>query len=151
MTKSARAEARAVIAAPADRVYAILSDYRDSHPQILPRSFFTGLEVESGGQGAGTVVRVRARMLGVERELRMAVSEPEPGRVLSERDINSDLVTTFTVIPQGHAACEVIINTLWTSQRGMAGAIERWIVPRMFRRVYRQELILLAATAAKNA
>jgi len=65
-----RAYAVAKIAAPAARVYAILSDYREAHQEILPRDFFKRVEVEQGGHGAGTVVNVVSRILG--REVRFA-------------------------------------------------------------------------------
>ena len=144
-----RAQSTAVILASAARVYAILRDYRGSHPRILPEDFFTGLEVESGGLGAGTIVRVRGRMFGVERDLRMRVEEPEPGRVLTETDMESRLATTFTVEPTTPDACEVTIATVWTAQRGIAGLIESWLVPGAFRKVYRRELALLAQVSTE--
>jgi hypothetical protein len=149
MTRQLRAHATAAIPAPAARVYAILCDYRGSHPRILPKDFFTGLAIESGGQGTGTILRVRARILGAERELRMHVDEPEPGRVLRETDRTSGLVTTFTVQPMAVDICEVTIATRWTAQPGITGLIESWLVPRTFQKVYRKELALLAQVAAE--
>jgi hypothetical protein len=49
--------ASADVRAPAEKVYAILADYRHGHPQIVPRPPFGLLEVEQGGYGAGTVIR----------------------------------------------------------------------------------------------
>ena len=37
----AHAEASAIIPAPPDQVYAVFAHYRRSHPQILPRLYFT--------------------------------------------------------------------------------------------------------------
>ena len=51
------AHATKVIQAPPDKVYAVLADYNESHPAILPEHVFTGLVVEQGGMGAGTAVR----------------------------------------------------------------------------------------------
>ena len=36
---------------------ALAQDYRTGHPRILPKPYFSGLEVLSGGYGAGTVFR----------------------------------------------------------------------------------------------
>ena len=43
------------INAPATKVYPILADYHNHHPNILPRAYFTELTVEEGGTGEGTV------------------------------------------------------------------------------------------------
>ncbi len=40
--------ASALVPAPAREVYAIIADYRDGHPKILPRPPFVSLEVEQG-------------------------------------------------------------------------------------------------------
>ena len=59
--------------------------------------------------------------MGRTREYRMRVTEPEPGRVLTESDMNSNLVTTFTVTPQ-NAASRVEIYTPWKGAAGIGGA-----------------------------
>ncbi len=63
------AEASAVIEARPEKVYAILSDYRVSHPAILPKQYFTEVAVEQGGQGAGTIVRAHMTGDGYRDEL----------------------------------------------------------------------------------
>lgn len=131
--------------ASADRVYALLADYRHGHPRILPPENFLGIELEAGGTGAGTRFRLRSRLLGVERTLRMTVAEPEPGRVLTEADAASDLLTTFTVDPlPGGKRARVSLHTRWTPQRGVPGLIERFVVRGVLRKVYVRELALLA-------
>src|SRR5512134_2276283 len=91
------AEASAVIDAHPQEVYAILSDYRTGHPAILPSPYFTGLVVEKGGQGAGTLAHTTMKVLGVRREYHLAVTEPEPGRVLQETDLAAGVTTKFTI------------------------------------------------------
>jgi hypothetical protein len=54
---------------------------------ILPKPYFTKLEVEQGGMGAGTIIRIHMRVFGAERILRQRVSEPDPGRILVEQDM----------------------------------------------------------------
>ncbi|GAB4198360.1 MAG: SRPBCC family protein [Roseiflexaceae bacterium] len=140
------AVASALIDAPPATVYAILADYRDAHPQILPRQFFTGLEVEAGGQGAGTIFRTAVRVLGRETRFRMEVSEPQPGRVLSETDLATGLTTTFTVTPAAQGRqCEVEIATVWEGSAGLAGLLERLTTPLIMRRIYQAQLALLAS------
>src|SRR5262249_37362571 len=119
-----QATASAVIDAPATAAYGILTDYRHGHPRILPPRYFSGLEVERGGTGAGTVIHFRMHALGATRTLRAEISEPEPGRTLVETYLGSGEVTTFTVEPlEGGGRCRVTILTEWTS-RGFAGMVE---------------------------
>lgn len=142
--------ASSVIDAPAARVYGVLVDYRGTHQRILPK-FFIGLDVEEGGVGAGTVFTARSRALGVEQSLRMTVSEPEPGRVLVESDPVLNLATTFTVDPIAGGKARVAIATTWPGQGGIAGVFERLIMPWYLRRVYEEELELLAAECRRRS
>jgi hypothetical protein len=71
----------------------------------LPAPAFSDVEVESGGVGAGSIVRFTLTAGGRRREFKMTMTEPEPGRVIEESDSNSGLVTTFTATPQGSRAC----------------------------------------------
>ena len=89
----------AEISAPADRLYGIIADYRNGHPRILPPAF-TGLTVEAGGVGAGTRIRVGMRVFGRVMTFPAEITEPNPGRVLVERNLGErPSVTTFTVDP----------------------------------------------------
>lgn len=132
------------IDAPASQIYPILADYQNHHPHILPPAF-TGLEVEEGGQGAGTIFKAGLQLLGQKQSFRMRVTEPEPGRVLMETDFNTDLVTTFTVIPGESGSSEVTIATTFQARPGLRGFMERLIIPGLLRRIYRQELQQLEA------
>lgn len=125
------------IAAPAERVYRILRDYRDHHPRILPAAF-TSFDVEEGGIGVGTVIRFSVKAGGRTQHYHQRVEEPEPGRVLREADIDGDLATTFTVTPDGDG-CHVRIDTAWPAN-GIQGVIERRLAPRLLRPVYTEEL-----------
>jgi hypothetical protein len=131
----------AVIDAPPAVVYGVLADYRQHHPRILPPGYFTGLDVEEGGFGAGTVMLVHMRALGQTRVFRMVASEPEPGRVLVETDHDRDVETTFTVDPvDGGQRSAVTIATAWTPKGGLAGLGDRLVTPPIMRRIYREEL-----------
>src|SRR6516164_837771 len=95
-----RVKAEAVLEAPAEGVFATIADYRQGHPNILPKEFYD-LQVEQGGSGTGTIFRFKSRVLSVEQSYYQRVSEPEPGRVLVEQDIDSPqkVTTTFKVTP----------------------------------------------------
>ena len=61
-----RASAERLVDAPADVVYGCIADMRDHHPHFLPPAF-SGFQVESGGVGAGTVVRFTVTAGGRQR------------------------------------------------------------------------------------
>jgi Polyketide cyclase / dehydrase and lipid transport len=148
------AQGTAVLDARPEDVYATIADYRQGHPQILPRRNLYDLQVEQGGYGAGTTIHFTSRLLGVEQSFHQQVSEPEPGTVLVEEDIASPRheVTTFTVRPveQGRKA-HVTIATTMNASAGFRGLVERALVPIALRRVYREELHLLEVVARKRS
>ena len=70
------------------------------------------------------------------------VCEPEPGRVLVERNVEpNDSVTTFVVAPeQDGRAARVRIETELKQRPGIAGKIERFLIERAPPPMYAQEL-----------
>lgn len=141
-----RIQQSAVINASPEAVYSVLADYREGHPAILPKPYFTGIELHAGGYGAGTVLTVRMEVLGVEKVYQMVVSEPTPGRVLVETDAEAGVTTTFSVEPiDGGVRSRVTIATESTPASGMGGVLERLMNPPIARRIYRKELQNLAA------
>jgi|SRR5262245_15466216 len=139
-----------VIPASAERVYAILADYRVGHPGILPQPPFHSYELEAGGQGAGTVIRFKMTAMGRTENFRGVVTEPEPGRVLVETYVDTRTVTTFTVEPQGDEThCRVTFATDMETRGGFAGVLERFFITRFLRKTYRGEMKNLAAAAAR--
>jgi hypothetical protein len=143
--------ASALIEASATDVYAIIADYHEGHTLIIPRPPFVSLEVEKGGRGAGTVVRVEIKIMGKVQSYHATVSEPEPGRVLVETNDNG-YVTSFTVEPRANGSqAYVTIATDLGDRAGVPGKLERWMVTRMLRPVYIKELELLAAVAGRKA
>lgn len=129
--------AERVIDASAETVYDCLANMHQ-HAQFLPAAF-SDFQVESGGVGAGTVTSFRVTAGGRSRHYRMQVAEPEPGRVLTESDMNSSLVTTFTVEPQGERSL-VKISTGWQGAGGVGGFFERLFAPRVMKGIYAEEL-----------
>jgi hypothetical protein len=141
--------AQRVIDAPAPTVYGYIADNREHHPHFLPPAF-SGFEVESGGTGAGTITRFTVTAGGRSRQYRMAVAEPEPGRVITESDTGSSLVSTWTVEPQGDSASRVTISTTWQGAGGIGGFFERTFAPRAMRGIYADELDRLNAYALER-
>jgi uncharacterized protein YndB with AHSA1/START domain len=140
--------AEATVDAPVDTVYRYIADMRDHHPRFLPPAF-SDFQVESGGVGAGTVTRFKLTAGGRIREYRMKVAEPEPGGVLTESDMNSSAVTTFTVFPRGGTSL-VRISTAWDGAGGIGGVFERMLAPRVLRAIYADELKRLDAYAREQ-
>lgn len=142
----AKAEATGLIPARPDVVYAVIADYQHGHQQIVPKPYFTKLEVVQGGFGAGTIIRTYMRVFGAERVMRHEIHEPEPGRVLVEQDLDADIATTFTVTPaDGGRMASVHIETAWAARPGIAGWIERALTKRLLQSIYTKELRQLAA------
>lgn len=135
--------------APAEVVYGYIADMREHHPKFLPAQF-SGFEVESGGVGAGTVTRFTVTAGGRKRDYRMGIDEPDPGRVLTETDANSTLVTTYTVTPAGENSL-VEIQTTWKGASGIGGFFERTFAPRAVERMYAEALNRLDAYARERS
>jgi Polyketide cyclase / dehydrase and lipid transport len=148
-----KVKAEAVLDARPEAVYATISDYRKGHPSILPKKSLYDLQVEEGGYGAGTIIRFKARVLGTVQSFHQRVSEPDPGRVLVEHDIDTvqNVITTFTVIPveQGQKS-HVEISTTMNASPGLKGVVERVVVPIINSSIYHKELKLLESVAQKK-
>lgn len=146
-TIDVRAEG-AVAAAP-DTVYLYLADMRQHHPRFLPPAF-SDFAVEEGGVGEGTVIRFTVTAGGRSRQYVMDVTEPEPGRVLVEKDRNSSLATQFTITPQAGTSL-VEITTSWEGAGGVGGFFERLFAPKAMQRIYLDELRRLDDYARRHA
>lgn len=141
-----RLSATGVVGAPPERVWEVLTDYRDEHDRILPRPPFVSMTVLEGGRGAGTVIRLEMRLLGRTRSTRGVVTEPEPGRLLMESYPDDRMVTTFALEPgPWPGTTGLTIATEVPARGGIAGALEGWIVTRLLRPVYLRELAQLDA------
>jgi hypothetical protein len=140
--------ASASIPARRERVYSLIANYKEGHPQILPRQF-SELVVEQGGIGAGTVVRFQMSILGRKQNFRAAITEPDPGHVLVETYLDANgAVTTFTVSPGAAPAdSQVTISTALPVKAGFLGRIEGALASLVLRPIYVKELENLARVA----
>jgi Polyketide cyclase / dehydrase and lipid transport len=141
-------EQEGAVGAPADLTYRLIAD-DEHHKQFLPEAF-SDFETVEGGVGAGTVHRFKLEAGGKVRDYLMRVDEPQPGRVITESDQNSSLVTTFTVTPTGET-CTVKIATTWQGAGGVGGFFERTFAPKVLRKMYADELARLDEYARAQA
>jgi len=136
--------ATAVVPAEPKRVCATIADYHNGHPNTVPKEF-SNMVVEQGGVGAATVIRFQMSVFGMKQTYRAAITEPEPGRMLVETDLDANgAVTTFIVDPDqvsGHS--RVTITTELPVRKGFAGKIERFLSTRLLKPMYVRELNLL--------
>jgi hypothetical protein len=101
-------EREGLVGAPAELTYRLIAE-DEHHRRFLPDAF-SDFEVIEGGTGAGTLHRFKVRAGGRTRQYTMRVSEPELGRVITETDQDSSLVTSFVVTPSADS-CRVRIST----------------------------------------
>lgn len=145
--KTQIASASKIIDAPADELYRIIADYQSGHPSILPKSYFTALEVEEGGVGEGTIIRFQVRILGQTQNFRAQITEPDPGCILLETDLDSNTSTSFTVWSLGNKSqARVTVMTMLKNR----GLLEGFLAKLLLTIIYRQELELLT-NVAKNS
>jgi hypothetical protein len=129
---------------PATSLYAVVADYREGLPQILPKAYFKGWDVESGGQGAGTIVNVSMSFFGKKFLFRLAVTEPKPGSVLVETDTDTGKYTRFTFIPINDHESTLTIDSEIPVGPGVSGYFKARNVVFFAKRIYKQEMKNLA-------
>jgi ribosome-associated toxin RatA of RatAB toxin-antitoxin module len=128
-----------MIHASHQQVYNIIIDMEE-HRRILPKPF-ESLDVLQGGNGAGTVFRLKMNVMGNRSSLEMTITEPEPGRIVQERDETAGVTTTWKLTPiEGEDRCLLQLTSEFRRKPGIAGMLERILVPPMIRSIYRQEL-----------
>lgn len=133
-----QASAERVIAAPPEQVYALIADYRDGRPKVLPEGY-VDWRVEEGGQGAGTVVTYTLNAARRSRPYRLLATEPQPGRYLHEADTTSSFTQGWKVEPAGTDS-RVQISCSWEGAGGIRGFFERLFAPKGVARLYEQIL-----------
>jgi len=140
-----------LISSPAQRIYGLIADYRNGHPRILPKPYFVSLEVEQGGYGAGTIINFQMQLMGRIQTFHSTITEPKPGHILVETDMNTGAVTTFTVDPRlDDQEAFVTITTTTNVPDGIVGKIQGWLTTRLLSPIYEKELDQLAAVAKEQ-
>jgi hypothetical protein len=138
------AEYSEVLNARPQDVYELLVDYVESHPKILPPQF-REIKVLKGGRGAGTVFTTTVKVMGTTQTFTMDVTEPEPGRLLVETDKAQGVTTSFKIEPaDAGRKTRLTIATDSAASLGFAGFMEKLMTPPVQRRIYKQEMKLIA-------
>ncbi len=152
MSKMLHIEESQIIDSDPKELYSVIRDYQVGHQAILPKPYFSALTIEQGGQGAGTIISGSLTAFGTSYPLHQMVSEPEPGHVLMETDIENGQYTTFTFEPLNSGTqTRVTIASEFPVTLGLMGFIEKLTKPAFVRRLYRQELGNLAqSVSSKN-
>jgi uncharacterized protein YndB with AHSA1/START domain len=145
MSDKIHAQASHIIDARPEQVYAVISDYQVGHPAILPK-YFTGIRVVKGGQGAGTELYSDVKLYGQEFHYHQVVTEPEPGRVIVETDVETGQFSRFTFEPvNGGKQTKVTIFSEFPASPGLKGWVEKLMQPSLAARIYKEELHILDA------
>jgi hypothetical protein len=125
-------------------VYEILSDYKTKRPLMLTPNFLDYI-VAQGGKGAGTEVHYRLHAAGRERPYHLRIDVPMEGRIITERDRNSSLVTTWTLDPVNDGQrTKVSVDSEWEGGEGVGGFFERTFAPMGLTRIYDDMLYRLS-------
>jgi len=143
-----------VVGASAQVAYRLIADYQGGHQRILPDKYFGNLRATKGGYGDGTEIAFEMYPFGMKRatqQSRARVTEPEPGRVLVETDLDRGFVTTFTVDAVGPSSARVEFVTSVPRKPGILGAIEKSVTTRFLSTVYDAELKQLDRVASEIA
>lgn len=134
-----------VIPASPEVVYKILADYHVAHPAILPKPYFSNLDIETGGIGLGTVFRLEMNVFGNKEIFKMKVIEATESVRIVEKDEIKQVLTTFDLSPEeGGQHCLLNITTTAPASPGLKGWLEGWMNPPITRMIFRKQLRLLA-------
>ena len=109
-----------------------IADYRTVRPKILSPSY-SEYAVLEGGQGRGTVATwklqaTKSRVRQIRADIDVA------GHTVIEKDVNSSLITRWTVAPAGPGS-SVTVKTTWTGGDGVKGFFEKTFAPLGLRRI----------------
>lgn len=126
-----------VVTAAPDKVLAALADYETVRPRILSEQYLDYKVVE-GGQGDGTVAQWTLKATE-KRSRNVKATVTVDGNVITEKDANSSLVTTWTVAPNG-TGTTVTTLTQWQGATGIGGFFERTFAPKGLQRIQAQVL-----------
>ncbi|WP_067531909.1 SRPBCC family protein [Nocardia crassostreae] len=126
-----------VVTADPKRALDAIADYESVRPRILS-PHYRDYKVVEGGKGAGTVAEwtLQATEKRV-RNVRAAVSVSDS--MVTERDSNSSMVTTWTVTPSG-AGSLVTVRTSWKGAGGIGGIFEGIFAPLGLKKIQAEVL-----------
>ncbi|KJX74673.1 SRPBCC family protein [Mycobacterium lepromatosis] len=118
-------------------ILAAVADYQKMRPKILSPQY-DEYQVLQGGQGPGTVVKwklqvTRSRVRDVQVNVDVA------GHTVIEKDVNSSMVTSWTVAPAGPGS-SVAMKTAWNGAGGVKGFFEKTFAPLGLKKIQAEVL-----------
>lgn len=135
---------RTIPAAPG-QVFHLLDDYEHGHWRVLPPAF-SDYRVLEGGFGAGTRIAFSLTAGGRTSFIEGVVTVPDPGRVIVEAYPQEQMVTTFTVDPDGDGV-HLTIATSIPARTPLTARLEASILRRLLEPIYAAEFALIAQWA----
>ncbi|WP_305779545.1 SRPBCC family protein [Nocardia nova] len=131
------ASSSTVVAAEPQRALEAIADYQDVRPRILS-SHYHDYKVLEGGKGAGTVAEWTLQATQKRsRNVHAVVSVSDS--MVTERDSNSTMVTTWTVTPSGEGSL-VTVRASWKGAGGVAGFFEGIFAPLGLKKIQAEVL-----------
>ncbi len=129
-----------VVDADPQRALTAIADYETVRPRILTEHY-RDYKVIEGGRGAGTVAEWTLQATQKRsRNIHAVVSVSDS--MVTERDSNSSLVTTWTVTPSG-AGSLITIRTSWKGAGGVPGFFEGVFAPLGLKKIQAEVLAKL--------
>ncbi|MGX1808725.1 SRPBCC family protein [Nocardia sp. NPDC055321] len=126
-----------VVTADPKRTLDAIADYESVRPRILS-SHYRDYKVVEGGKGAGTVVEWTLQATEKrQRNVRAAITVSDS--MVTERDSNSSMVTTWTVTPEGNGSL-VTVRTSWKGAGGIGGIFEGIFAPLGLKKIQAEVL-----------
>ncbi|WP_067701274.1 SRPBCC family protein [Nocardia jejuensis] len=126
-----------VVTADPKRTLDAIADYDAVRPRILS-SHYRDYKVVEGGKGAGTVAEWTLQATEKRsRNVRAAISVSDS--MVTERDSNSSMVTTWTVTPSGTGSL-VTVRTSWKGAGGIGGIFEGIFAPLGLKKIQAEVL-----------
>ncbi|MGV9412429.1 SRPBCC family protein [Nocardia sp. NPDC003693] len=126
-----------VVTADPKRTLDAIADYESVRPRILS-SHYRDYKVVEGGKGAGTVVEWTLQATEKrQRNVRAAITVSDS--MVTERDSNSSMVTTWTVTPEGSGSL-VTVRTSWKGAGGIGGIFEGIFAPLGLKKIQAEVL-----------
>lgn len=126
-----------VVTADPKRTLEAIADYETVRPRILS-PHYRDYKVVEGGKGAGTVAEWTLQATEKRsRNVRAAVTVSDS--MVTERDSNSSMVTTWTVTPSGTGSL-VTVRTSWKGAGGIGGIFEGIFAPLGLKKIQAEVL-----------
>lgn len=133
------------IPATPGQVFHLLDDYEHGHWRVLPPAF-SDYRVLEGGFGAGTRIAFSLSAGGRTSDTEGVVTVPEPGRVIVETYPQEQMVTTFTIDPDGDGS-RLTIATSIPARTPLTARLEQSVLRRLLEPIYAAEFALIAQWA----